>query len=180
WLVWYQFFPVGSCRIARQRGHDLEILGAVGVGQNEEDVATLLQIVLKAGFTRRDDLGVAKGIVGTQQAVLRGFMVADADRDPSVRARARGAHEETGIGLGIDKPVVGRVVATRMVENLGWPVVGVETSVAEAGIICVPDTRSTCILYRIGQVGAALQVADPQAVEFRALVVESPQKTSVI
>ena len=53
-------------RIARRRRHDLEVLGAVGIGQDEEDVAAFLQIILQAGLARPDQLGVGERIAGAR------------------------------------------------------------------------------------------------------------------
>ena len=59
--------PVFAPRVGNRRGHDLEILGAVGIGKHEEDVAALLQIVLQAGLARRDQPGRGRGLAGVEE-----------------------------------------------------------------------------------------------------------------
>ena len=74
--------PVLATRVGNRRGHDLEVLGAVRVGQHEEDVAAFLQIVLQARLARRDQLGRGGGLLRVKEAVLGGLVVVDGDHDP--------------------------------------------------------------------------------------------------
>ena len=69
-----------SCRdrVGDRRGHDLEVLGAVGIGQDEEDVAAFLKIVLQAGLARRDELRLGSGSSAGEEPVFRGLVVVDA------------------------------------------------------------------------------------------------------
>ena len=63
-LVRHEFPPVRRGRGRNRRGDDLEVLGAVGVGKDEENVAAFLEVVLQAGFTRRNDARRGQRIVG--------------------------------------------------------------------------------------------------------------------
>jgi hypothetical protein len=47
-----ELFPVGAHRIADRCRHDLEVLGAVGIGQYEEDVTAFFEVVLQADLAR--------------------------------------------------------------------------------------------------------------------------------
>ena len=49
-LVRDEFLPVRARRVGDRRRHDLEVLGAVGIGEDEEDVAAFLQVVLQPGL----------------------------------------------------------------------------------------------------------------------------------
>ena len=116
-LVRHQLLPVGPYRIFHRRGHDLEVLGAVGIGEDEEDVAAFFQIILQADLARRHQRRLGQRLAGAEKPVFRCLMVVDADHDPVVGARAADIHEEAGIGLLVDQPIVLRTVAKCMEEH---------------------------------------------------------------
>jgi hypothetical protein len=97
--VRHELFPVGTHRIAGRRRHDLEILGAVGIGEYEEDIAAFFQIVLKAGLARCHQLRLRQRIGGQEQAVFGWSRDRDEIMIQSFAAGAADIHEEAWIGL---------------------------------------------------------------------------------
>jgi hypothetical protein len=51
-LVRNQFPPIGRRGVAHRGSHDLEVLGAIGIGQDEEHIAAFLQVVLQFALPR--------------------------------------------------------------------------------------------------------------------------------
>ena len=98
----------------------------------------------------------------------------------SLERRAADTHEEAGIGLLVDQPVLLEAVPSAWKERLGRAVVGVEPGVEEAVIGGVPDAAAAGVGDLVGKVLAAGEVAHAQREEFRALVVEGPQQLAVV
>ena len=101
--------PVCRNRIVSRCAHHLEILGTIRVGQDEEDIAAFLKVILQAGLARGHELRLEAGSVGRQDAVFRGLVIMDGDQDVAVVARAATAHEEPRIALLVDEPVGARI-----------------------------------------------------------------------
>ena len=179
-FVRHDLAPVGARRVGGRRGHDLEVLGAVGVGEDEELVAAFLDLVLQAGLARGDDLRLGRRVVRRQDAVFGRLVIVDDDEDPVVVARPADIHEHAGIGLLVDQPVRGRVRAETVVQELGRAVGGVEPGVEEAFAGRVPHAVAAGVGHRVGKVGPRAEVAHAQRVEFRALVVDAPQQLAVV
>jgi hypothetical protein len=107
-------------------------------------------------------------------------VIIDADHDPLITARAADTHEEAGVGLLIDEPVVFRAVAKRVVKNLGGPMARIDARVEEAAVVGIPDTAAARISDFIGQVGAGTKIAYPKRIKLRTLVVEGPEQPVVV
>ena len=115
-LVRHQVRPVLAARIGNRRRDDLEVLGAVGVGQDEEDVAAFLDVVFETGLARRDHFRLGVGIIGRHDPVFRRFVVVDGNEDPFVRTAAADTHEEARVGLLVDQLVFRAIRADPVVK----------------------------------------------------------------
>ena len=72
--------PPGTAGIGDRRPHDLEILGAVGVGEDDEVIPVMLHIVLQPDLRVSTSRGVAR--IGTVQKVdFGGFVIARLDEN---------------------------------------------------------------------------------------------------
>ncbi len=52
--VWNEIAPVGALRRVKRRGDDLEVDGAIGIGENEELIAAVRDRILHAFLARCD------------------------------------------------------------------------------------------------------------------------------
>ena len=74
-----QVAPVGALRRGERRGDDLEVDGAVGIGEDEQLVAAVGERILHAFLARRDQARRRFGIGEIDQPLLGGFVVAAGD-----------------------------------------------------------------------------------------------------
>ncbi len=178
--VRHDFRPVFAARRRHRRLHDLEVLGAVGIGQDVEDVAALGHRIFQPRLARGDDNGRRREVFGGEQAVFARLVVVDIDIDEVVDQRAADGHEEAGILLLIDQPVVFLPVAEDVVEDLRGAVVLVKRGVEEAPRIRRPDTAAAGVRKRVGAVLAGREVAHLQREIFRSLVVIAPDADGMV
>ena len=98
----------------------------------------------------------------------------------SLRAAAADAHEEARIGFLEDQPVFGAVACRaggrRSSRGGDW----VEPGVEETVIAGAPYARAAAVGDVVGEVGAAVEIANHQREELRALVVIGPQQLAVV
>ena len=136
--VRYQVAPAVASMVRDRRLGDLEVLGAVGVGEDHEAVPVVGNLVPDAVFARRHQAQGCVGIVGVEDAHLRRGMVVAGNND---EASARGllqAHVEAGVGLLVDHGVGGRIVAQAVAADLRRAVVFVEHRVIEGAPVVGP------------------------------------------
>ncbi len=74
-----QVAPARAPGRCQRRGDDLEVDGAVGVGENEQFIAAVGDRILHALLARRDKARWRIGIAKIDQPLLRGFVVAAGD-----------------------------------------------------------------------------------------------------
>ena len=92
----------GRCH---RRGHDLEVLGAVRVGQDDQAVAVMLDVVLQLRRARLDEARRRADAVGAvEEPDFGGLVVARFDQHEGVGLRDAELHEEAGILLLVDRP----------------------------------------------------------------------------
>ena len=180
WLVRDDLAPVLPAGRGDGRFHDLEVLGAVGIGQDEEDVAALRHVVFDAPVALRDQLRRRQRFARRDEPDLGRLVVVDIDEDEVVEPAAADAHEESGVGLFIDQAVVLGRRADAVIKELRRAVVGVEPRVEEAFALGVEHAAATRVGHEVIEIGEGLHVADLERVELRSLVVEAPQQPRVV
>ena len=79
-LVRHDLPPVLAAGCADRRVDDAEILGAVGIGQDDEPSLVMIDRVIVLGLARRDEARAAPGIGGVDQADLGGLVVVHAEQ----------------------------------------------------------------------------------------------------
>src|SRR3546814_3951506 len=91
--------PVLPPRRVERRLDDLEVDGAIGVGENKEAPVVVADVVLDAALPRRDQARRAFRRVGLDHPHLRGGVVVRGDDDVAVALGLAEVDEEAGIGL---------------------------------------------------------------------------------
>ena len=149
-----QVAPVGALGRGERRGDDLEVDGAVGVGEDEQLIAAVGDRILHAFLARGDEPRRRFGIGEIDQPLLGGFVVAAGDHAEAAAGALMQMGEPAGILLLIDQRVVGLLGAEPVPPDLHRPMVVVELDVEEAVAIrgsrrCRrrsprPDRRDPC------------------------------------
>ena len=101
-----QVAPVLPLGGGQRRGDDLEVDGAVGVGEDEEFVAAVGDRILHAFLARRDEARRRFGIGQIDQALLGGFVVAAGDHAKAAAGALVQMGEPAGVLFFIDQDVV--------------------------------------------------------------------------
>ena len=178
--VRHEVGPVGAARIVERRGDDLEVLGAVRVGADEQPVAAMLHPVDQQ---RRARLHEAQGGVrrpSVEQPDLGGLVVAHGHVEEGAGLRLADMDEVAGIGLRVDGLVLALPRADAVAHHLGGAVVGVHRHVPEARAVRGPDRLAGGRLDPVVEIEAGGDVAHPDRVEFRALGVGAPGEPGVV
>ncbi len=154
--------------------HQLEVLGPIGVGDDEEAVVPVLQAVLDVLAPGLDQPERAGGVRGVEHPGLaRDLALQPQDQVPLVLGRAH-PEEEAVVVLGVDEHVVvGRgpqAVAPELVGPHG--VVGAD--VEEGGPVGCPRRAVVGALDDVGQVLACGEVAEAHGVALVAVGVGRP------
>ena len=121
-LMRHEVRPVVAPRRGDRGGDDLEILGAVDIGQDVERAVRLVGAVFHAGLARRHQRRRALRRIGGDQPFLGRLVIAGADDDKTVGLRLADIDEEAGILVLIDEDVVLAAGAERMAEDARRPV----------------------------------------------------------
>ncbi len=118
----HEFAPVLLRGRFNGRFHDLEILGAIAIGQDEEAVAAFGQFVYCIpGSRATTSFGSAAG-PSSREGDIRSCRVVDVDIDEIVEPRAADAHEHAGSVS--SRRAVGRLrLAEDVMEDFGRAVV---------------------------------------------------------
>ena len=98
-----QVAPVGALGRGERRGDDLEVDGAIGIGENEQLVAAVGERILHAFLARRDQARRRVGIGQIDQPLLGGFVVAAGDHAEAAGGALMQMGEPAGILLFIDQ-----------------------------------------------------------------------------
>ena len=163
-----------------RRGHDLEVDGVIGIGEDEQLVAAVGDRILHAFLARRDQPRRRFGIGQIDQPLLGGFVVAAGDHAKAPAGALMQMGEPAGIRFLIDQHVVGLLGAEAMTPDLHRPVVVVELDVEEALGVRAPDHRAVGLLDEVVVVRAVCPVAHANRKIFRALGVGAPGLQPVV
>ena len=175
-----QVAPVGALGRGQRRGDDLEVDGAIGIGENEQLVAAVGERILHALFARRDEARRRIGIGQIDQPLLRGLMVAAGDDAEAAAGAFMQMGEPAGILLFINERIVGLLRSEAMPPHLHWPVVVVELDVEEAFAVRAPDDPAVGLLDEIVKIRAIGPVAHPDREIFRSLGIGAPGLEPVV
>ena len=129
--------------------NDLEVDGAVGIGEDEQFIAAVGERILHAFLARRDQPRRRIGIGEVDQPLLRGFMVAAGDHAEAAGRALMQMGEPAGILFLIDQRVVRLLRAQPMPPDLHRAVVVVELDVEEAVAIRAPDHAAVGLLDEV-------------------------------
>ena len=175
-----QVAPVGALRRCQRRGDDLEVDGAVGIGENEQLVAAVGDRILHADLARRDQARRRIGIGKIDQPLLGGFVVAAGDHAEAAAGAFMDMGEPAGILLLIDQDVVGLRGAEAMTPDLHRAMIVVELDVEEALAVRAPHHAAVGLLDEVVAVRAVGPVAHADREIFRALDVGAPGLEPVV
>jgi hypothetical protein len=149
------------------RRADLEVRAGVVV-QHEEDVLAadgrVVEGVLQSLLTRAEHLEAGVGVLGVEEAVLRGDLGPGGDDHEPVAAAAAHAHEEPAVLLVVDELVVRLGVAERVPPDLVRAPRLVDGRVVEVPAGRVPRGAADGADDLVGSVLAAGDVEDPDRV----------------
>ena len=170
--------PARRTRNRCVRHHQLEVHRAAGVGADDPAPAPALQAIAHAFAPRLGDHRLGGRIDGRDQPAFAGLLVLRPDQDVAVVSRAPDAEEHAVVRLLVDQHVL--TAAGRAAEDLGRP-----------GVLVAPDPEQPAAVRRKIEVAigaldhlrqdlAGGEVADHQAVVFRALHVLGPGVEPVV
>ena len=175
-----QVAPVGAFGRGQRRGDDLEVDGAVGIGEDEQFVAAVGHRILHAGLARRDQARLCRVIGKIDQPLLRGFVVAAGDHAEPAAGAFLDMGEPAGILFLVDQDVVRLRRAEAMAPDLHRAMIVVELYVEEGFGIRGPHHAAVGFLDQIGAVLAVGPVAHSNRKIFRAFDVRAPGLQPVI
>ena len=161
-------------------GDDLEVHRAVGIRQNDEIRAPVLDRVDQPLLAGRDAAERALVVGAIEEMDLRRLVVACCDGQVAARLGAADMHEEARIGLLVDDRVLGLIGAEAMAHHTGRTVVLIQSHVEEGGARRIPDRVARRRLHSLGTVLAGLQIAHADGVEFRTLGVHTPGEQAMV
>ncbi|GJE60396.1 hypothetical protein MPOCJGCO_2508 [Methylobacterium trifolii] len=178
--VRHQVRPARASGRVEGGGDDLEVLGPVGVRQDEERLAPVLDGIDQQRLPRLDHARGGAVRVPVDEVDLGGLVVARRDREEGARLRLPDMHEAAGIALGVDRLVGGLRRAEAVAHDAGRPVVGVHRHVPEGRAVARPDRLPRGRLDPVVEVEALREVAHAQGVEFRSLGVGAPGQPGMV
>ena len=128
-LVIDQVAPVVAAG-GRQRGfHDLEVFRTVRIGENDQAVALMLDIIFVTVLARRDQLERASRLMGVDHVNLGGLVVVRRDQDEISALGLADTDEETRVFFFIDQDVILGRRADLVPEHSRGPVIFVEADI---------------------------------------------------
>ena len=169
-----QVAPVRALGRGERRGNDLEVDGAVGIGEDEQLVAAVGERILHAVLARRDQARRRLGIGEIDQPLLGGLVIAAGDHAEAAAGALMQMGEPAGILFLVDQHVVGLRRAEPVPPDLHRAMVVVELDIEEAVAVRAPDHAAVGLLDQIVAIGAGGPVAHADGKIFRALGVGAP------
>jgi len=170
--------PVLGIRAGDGRGDDLEVFGAVGVGEDVEGAVALLDVVFAVGEAGRDQARGA-AVLRVDDPELGRLVVVRVDDDVAAAQGFVDADEEAGIGLLVDDFVVGLRRAHDVAADAERAVVVVVLGVVDGRTVGRPDAAAGDIFQHFVAVLAGRKVAEAEGVELAALPVGAPGEDPV-
>ena len=119
------------------------ILGASGIGEDDEASLVVIDAVIMLAFAGRDEAGRGARIGRIDQADLGGFVVVDAEQKVAPILRCADAEEVAGVGLLVHE-TVGRIAADRVAQQTARAVLVVEPDIEEVPAVGAPFERARC------------------------------------
>ena len=121
-----------------RRLDDLEVLGPAGVGEDDEPVAVVGDVVFDARLARGDEDGRIAGAVRIDEPHLAGDVVVCVDHQKPARFGGRDVEEEPRVRLLVDERVVRGIVTEPVAEDPARAMVVVELGVEEGATVRRP------------------------------------------
>jgi hypothetical protein len=164
--------PVGGGGIVLGRPHQLEVDGAVRIGQDHETVAPVLQLIAHAHAARLHHARLGRGVRRGDQAVFAGLLVLAGDADVGAGPAGPHADEHAGVGFLIDQHILAAACGAT-VDLRRSPVLVAEGPEQPLGVGREGEVAGGA-LDRSRQNLARGQILDLDDVIFRALRILSP------
>ena len=160
--VWNQVAPIGALGRGERRADDLEVDGAIRIGENEQFITAIGERILHALFARGDEARGRFGMLEIDQPLLGGFMVTSGDHAEAAGRTLMQMGEPAGILLFIDKRIVSLFRAKPMPPHLHRTVVVVELDIEEAVAVLAPDDPAVGLFDQVVTIrpGAPVAYAD--------------------
>jgi hypothetical protein len=91
--------PMLATCIVHRGLDDPVILGAVGIGENDQPVAVVFDGVVVLRLARADEAWRTRQVVGVDQADLGGLVIVDAEQKEPAALRGAEPEKKAGVGL---------------------------------------------------------------------------------
>ena len=176
-----QVAPVGALGRRERRGDDLEVDGAVGVGENEQLIAAVGD-----ANTARLPRAPRPGAASRRDRSRSISRCSEVSWSPPAMTQKRPAGalmqmgEPAGVLFLVDQRVVGLRRAEPVPPHLHRPVIVVELDIEEAVAIRAPDDAAVGLLDEVVAGRAAVPVAHANGKIFRARGVGAPRLQPVV
>ena len=172
--------PVLASRRRDRRLRDPEVLGAAGVGEDDQPVAVVRDVVLGHRVALRDQDRRGVGPRRVDEPHLARHVVVGVDHHEPARLGERDVHEEPGVRLFVDEGVVRGVGAHPVAQHLAGAVVVVEQGVEERLVVRRPDESTRAALDGVAELLSGLEVLHPQGEVLGAVLVDAPGEPPVV
>ena len=172
-------------RRGQGRSDDLEVLGPVAVGEDDEagyavKNRMVLGLVANPHFARRHQAGSGVGRAEVDKAYLGGLVIMDRDRGERSRLRLAKRDEHACIRLLMDENVVADGIAEPVPVDPRRPMIVIDPDVEERPSVGAPHDRAAGVGNDVGKGVALLRIEHADIVEFGPLVVGAPGDQTVI
>jgi len=174
-----QVAPVFASGVVERRMDDLEIFRIVRVRADEQTVAVRFDIVAEFRRSCGHQLRGLLDVLEVREPGFAGIVVAHGHDRIASRPAAPQMHEPAGIEILRHQFVRALIGAEPVPEDLRRPVVVVDPDIEKGAGIPGPDDGPVRALDDVVQVFAAIEIADPDRVEFRTLFVATPRQQAV-
>ena len=164
----------------QRRLDDLEVLGPVRVGEDDQPVAVVGDVVLDARLARGDEGRRVAGAVRIDQPHLAGDVVVRVDQQETARFGEGDVHEESRVRFLVDERVARGIVAEPMAEDPARAMVVVELGVEEGAAVRRPLEGARAALDHVVEPPARVEVLHAQRVELRAARIDGPAEAPVV
>src|SRR5262245_47736 len=162
--------PVRTLGAGERRPYDLEILGPVGIGpQNQgwlaEQRRVMLAVVLDGRLARGDQPRRRIGLVEVEEPAFRRLMIVDRDLGKAPGLAGCDRDEISRGGFLVDQGVVFDRRSQPMPEHARRPMIAIETDVVKGRSVVGPYHRPADVGHDIGKVYAGSKITDSDGVE---------------
>jgi hypothetical protein len=178
--VGHQIAPMVDLRLRDRGRHDLEILGSVLVGQDQELLAMMLDVIAQPDLARMNQTGGGIRHCQIDDPDLRGLVIAHIDQQEGAGLRLGDRDKHARIGLFVDQNVLALRAAQNMPEHPRGTVVCVDGDVVEALRIGGPDHVAAGFRHHVIKIDARPKRTNADGVEFRAGLVAAPCQHRVV